>query len=206
MNHLDSNHMSQAQLDYELGVSKNCLNANMTSSSNWTNATNMALPLNAGWDNKTVINTIIKYNYTMDRASTAPTMYLHCNRPSSGQTNCWTFDINGGLTEFNKYNIRGFNHNKIDVQTNNNTQVFQQFIQEVNSATTNTSANSTEIPIIYYHHVVINNNAFFDPLGSSTNVAAFEAEMRYLMENNFRIHTTKDLAYDSVNNFLYFKN
>ncbi|TLX84837.1 MAG: DUF5011 domain-containing protein, partial [Thaumarchaeota archaeon] len=199
MNHLHGNHLSQSQMDYEYGQTPSCMINNGAKPVHM-----MALPFYEGYNNATVINTVAKY-YDMDRAGPGNTFFLHCDVPGSGQTDCRTFDSSGALTVYNRYNIRTYSSNSVELQYGyNETTVFSLFIKEVNSATTNTGPNSTEIPIVIYHRVALDNSKLdVDHKGITTML--LDAEMKYLVDNNFKFWTTKNLAYDSVKNWFYFK-
>ncbi len=200
MDHLHSNHFSSSQLAYEFGQTAPCFANNGTSGVHM-----MALPYDEGYTNATVINAESKY-YDMARGGTDRTFFLHCNGPSSTQTDCRAFDSSGNLNQYTRYSIRGYytdgdqiNDNYIDVQS------FAKFIQEVGTATSNTSANSTEVPIVFFHRVVLDNGAISNPAKKGTTTILLDAEMKYLRDNNFKIWNTKDLAYDAVKNWFYFK-
>jgi hypothetical protein len=56
------------------------------------------------------------------------------------------------------------------------------------------------IPIIGYHNIE-DDNAI-----TSTHVSLFNAEMKYLHDNGFKVLTMSDLGYDENKNYLYVKN
>jgi len=203
MSHLNSNKMTQKQLDYEYGQDIPCLTNNGT-----TGVHVVAIPFNAGYNNKTVINTISKY-FDFARgfdSSNEITFFLHCNGPSSTQTNCTTFDSTGNLNKFNRYDMSNWSSDT-SIMANNYADAasFSSFIHEINKATTNTATSSTEIPVVYYHRIVQNNTAITNVANRGTTTMLFDAEMKYLIDNNFKIRTTKDLAYDTVTNLFSFK-
>ena len=55
------------------------------------------------------------------------------------------------------------------------------------------------IPIIGYHDIDDNKTI------TSTDVNLFNAEMRYLHDNGFKVLTISDLGYDENRNYLYIK-
>lgn len=203
MNHLNSNMLSQNQLDYEYGQDIPCLSNNGT-----TGVHVVAMPFNAGYNNATVINTISKY-FDFSRGFSSGneiTFFLHCNGPTSVQTNCKTFDSSGKLNKYTRYDIPPWSSDTSIIANNyNDTASFSSFIHEINKATTNTSSNSTEIPIVYYHRVVQNNTLIPNVSNRGITTLLLDAEMKYLVDNNFKIRTTNDLVYDNTTNWFSFK-
>ena len=201
MTHAHSNVLSQARLNYEYGQSVPCLTNNGTSGVHM-----VAMPFNEGFNNATVINTISN-SYDMARGGNDPTFFLHCNNfATSTQANCTTFKSPGVLNSFNKYSIRSWSHDLATISTNyNDGKSFSKFLEVVNAATTNTSSNSTEVPIIYYHRMVLDNGPTSTSEYKGTTTALFDAEMKYLADNNFKIWTTDNFGYDNVNNRFFMK-
>ena len=203
MNHLNSNLLSQKQLDYEYGKDIACLKNNGTSGVHV-----VAMPFNEGFNNPKVINTIAKYfDFARGINRFAPnTFYLHCNEPEAHQTNCKTYDSSGHLNLFNRYTIPAWSSDLQSISDNfNDAQSFAQFIKQVNKASTNTNSIPTEIPIVYYHRVVTDNSAISDVSHKGTSTILLDAEMKYLVDNHFKIRTTKDLGYDTTKNWFFFK-
>jgi peptidoglycan/xylan/chitin deacetylase (PgdA/CDA1 family) len=73
MTHPDLNHMSQADLNYEIGQSKQCLE------NHGINTTIFAYPNGEGSDNSTVVNTIAKYYNLARTDSKSALTFLHCD-------------------------------------------------------------------------------------------------------------------------------
>jgi hypothetical protein len=201
MTHPHSNHLTQAQLNYEYGQDISCFTNNGTSGVHM-----VAMPYNEGFNNATVINTISQY-YDMARGGNDATAFLHCNNTfSSTQADCKTTNSQGAMNPYNRFNIRAWSTDVVATNVNYNDALsFANFVQVVNAATTNTSSNSTEIPIVYFHRIVKDNSVIPDPELKGTTTTLFDAEMKYLADNNFKIRTTKDLAYDGTKNWFYFK-
>lgn len=198
MNHKDLTKLSAAKLDYEIGQSKQCLHSHGI-----TGPTIMATPLNAGWNNATVIRDIAKY-YDLARNGGGPIMYLHCDRWGkrySSQTDCRTYLNNGTLTFANRYSIQAWSHNVYDnLYLHNSTRIFEKFVKEVNIQNKyNKGGTIVGIPILEYHNV---ENA---KTASSTDIALFDREMRYLHDNGFKVIVMRDLAYNNNSNQLYVK-
>jgi Polysaccharide deacetylase len=197
MNDILVTDLSASALEFEVGQSKQCL------LNHDVDAIAFATPHGEGSTNATVVNTIAKY-YDLAINGFSNLMFLHCNgwkQYSPMQTDCRTFNDSGGVTYANRYVIREWSHNSVDkANLHNDTKIFQLFVQEVNSQTTyNDNGVINAIPILAYHKI--------DNLGTSqsTDIALFDAEMKYLYDNGFRIITLSDLGYDKNSNSLYIK-
>jgi peptidoglycan/xylan/chitin deacetylase (PgdA/CDA1 family) len=205
MDHMDLTKLSQRALEYEVGQSKQCLlNHNI-------NSTIFANPFSTGWDNATVTNTVAKY-YDLDRAGYGPYTYLKCDgwKDISNQTDCRTYSNNGSLTFGNRYSLRTWNHNGYDrLYEHNATKILPEFIAEIQGqAKYNDNRGVIDaIPILVYHNIDhVKNRADQDYVnGSATDVNLFDAEMKYLHDNDIRVLTMADLAYNKTSNQLYIK-
>ena len=92
-------------------------------------------------------------------------MYLHCNgyKEDSHQTDCRTYSADGKLTYANRYDIRSksFDHISNSYIAYTPTQLFQQFVQRVNSQlqynnnNINKDGTINAVPIIVYHNLTI---------------------------------------------------
>ena len=165
MNHKNIDHLSAANLDFELGQSKQCL------ADHNINSTIFGSPHGNGQDNSTVINTIAKY-YEFGRLGYAPLMFLHCDgyTKQSSQTDCRTYFDNGTLTFANRYSIREWSHTNVDKKLLfDDNKIFDAFVKEVNDlpAKYNNNNNNTNgtttttlkaVPIISYHDIGNINN------------------------------------------------
>jgi hypothetical protein len=92
-------------------------------------------------------------------------------------------------------------HNALDtLYSHNDTQIFSRFVELVNSQI-NFNKNDAihAIPIIGYHDIDDNRTI------TSTDVNLFDAEMKYLYDNGFKVLTMAELGYDEKSNFLYIK-
>jgi peptidoglycan/xylan/chitin deacetylase (PgdA/CDA1 family) len=207
MTHRDLNHLSATALDFEVGQSKECLGGH------GIDATIFAPPHGDAWDNATVINAISKY-YNFADNGFSELMFLHCDGGVAGagqnlkkvvdlkpvdQVDCRTYLADGTLTYSNRYSLKEWSHNSADVElAHNDPQIFQKFIEIVNSQNQfNGNGQIMAIPIIAYH--TIDNSG--GP--SSTDVNEFAQEMKYLHDNGFKVITMSSLAYDPNNNFIY---
>ncbi|HET7147711.1 MAG TPA: polysaccharide deacetylase family protein [Candidatus Nitrosopolaris sp.] len=189
--------LSSPGLNYEIGQSKQCLR------DHGINTTLFATPRGLGGDNATVINEIAKY-YEFAINGFSNLMYLKCDgwKRYSSQTDCRTFFDNGTLTYANRYSVREWSHNSVDLAyMHNGTSIFSMFVQEVNSQSkyNNNRGIINAIPIIAYHSIQNSN------LRDSTGIALFSQEMKYLHDNNFRVIRVSDLRYNLTSNNLYIK-
>jgi hypothetical protein len=199
MNDILVTDLSASALAFEIGQSKQCFY------NHGIDAIAFATPHNEGSNNSTVVNTIAKY-YDFAINGHSDLMFLHCDgwKHYSAQTDCRTFDDSGQVTYANRYVIREWSHNARDTtDLHNDTKIFQLFVQEVNSQAkyNNNNNNGTinAIPILAYHKI--------DDQGTpeSTDIALFDAEMKYLHDNGVRVITLSDLGYDENSNSLYIK-
>ena len=211
---------SQADLDYEIGQSKQCLE------NHGFNPTIFAYPIGRGAHDPKVVNTVAKY-YDLARTDTKSALtFLHCDGNIDEQTDCRTYFSDGTLTPSNRYSINSWAHKHIDegCSTNStdngnigtctmfrykydNAQMFQKFVSAVNNQSNyNNDGIVRAIPIIVYH-TLVNYPDLSDsnrPIDTTANL--FDAEMRYLYENGFKVITMSDLGYDDSSNSLYIKN
>jgi peptidoglycan/xylan/chitin deacetylase (PgdA/CDA1 family) len=216
MTHPHLNELSPADLDYEIGQSKQCLIDHRI------NATIFAYPYSDGSNNSTVVNTVAKYYYLARTDSKFPLTFLHCdggsrrkNRLPFNQTNC------GTSTFANRYSINSWSHRHIEGDFSyvhgvcttgvcryyNNSQMLDKFIANVNSQNNyNTGGIIRAIPIIIYHTIVTYPDVSYSKRPVDTTVNLFDAEMKYLHDNGFRVLTMADLGYDENGNYIYIKN
>lgn len=196
MNHLRLNKISARALNYEVGQSKKCL------TNHGIDATVFAPPHGKDWKIATVIATIAKY-YNTAIGGFSKLMFLNCDDHNKihNQTNCNIYSDTGTLNPVNRYSIREWSHNSVDNALSfNDSQILKKFVEEVDfQFKFNKGGEIRAIPIIAYHG--IDNNKTPD----STDVNLFAQEMKYLRDNNFRVLTMHDLAYDKNSNKLYLK-
>lgn len=87
-----------------------------------------------------------------------------------------------------------------------NSQMFIQFVQEVNlEGSYNKKGYINSIPIVVYHDFIQDSNHRYLPDKSFTDVSLFSAEMKYLHDNGFDVLKMSDIGYDQSNNYLYVK-
>jgi peptidoglycan/xylan/chitin deacetylase (PgdA/CDA1 family) len=223
MTHPNLNDLSsQADLDYEIGQSKQCLE------NHGFNPTIFAYPNGKGSDDPKIVNTVAKY-YDLARTDTKSSAltFLHCDgNDNDGQTDCRTNFSDGTLTPSNRYSINSWAHKHIDEgcsadSTNNgnigtcarfrykydNAQMFEKFISAVNNQSNyNNDGMVRAIPIIVFHTLVNYPDLSDSNRPIDTTLNLFDAEMRYLYDNGFKVLTMADLGYDQSSNSLYIKN
>ncbi|MGN6624337.1 MAG: polysaccharide deacetylase family protein, partial [Candidatus Nitrosocosmicus sp.] len=149
MTHTDLNNKSQQNLDYEIDGSKQCL------LNHGINSTVFAYPASTGHDNATVVDTVAKY-YNLARSGDAPMAFLHCNGYKK-ENDCTPFNKIGHLKYENRYVIKNWSDrpksqtdNQVAVPMNN-TQMFNQFVNEVNlQSLYNKNGCIQAVPIVVY--------------------------------------------------------
>jgi peptidoglycan/xylan/chitin deacetylase (PgdA/CDA1 family) len=208
MNHKALNKMPTKQLEYEVGQSKQCLLDHGIN-----NPAIFATPYNEGWNNETVIRTIAKY-YDLARNGNAEPMFLHCDKWNVFQHDCRTFYDNGTLTYANRYSIRSWSHNFYDNKySHNKSRIFDEFVKVINNQVKynkaldrgETDRNTTRmttvaaVPILEYHNIDNSNTSY------ATGIDLFEAEMKYLGDNDITVLPMSALKFDSSSNYLYIK-
>jgi hypothetical protein len=197
----DLNHLSQSQLEFEVGQSKQCL------LNHGINTTFFAVPMNIANDNVTVINEIAKY-YTLAINGHADQMYLHCDgyKKNSSQTDCRTYFDNGTLTFANRYSIGEWSEQHIkNGYSFNDSQMFAKFIAVVNSQDKFNRNGVSAIPLIAYHDIVLLPDITLSKEPSATTLNLFNAEMKYLHDNGFNVLTFYNLGYDNKKNIFILK-
>jgi peptidoglycan/xylan/chitin deacetylase (PgdA/CDA1 family) len=205
MTHTNLDTKSEQNLIYEIGGSKQCLLDHVG-----VNSTIFDYPASSGHSNATVVNVVSKY-YDLARTGDAPLAFLHCNGYKKGENNCMPFNKKGKLTFENRYAIRNWSDRPKPLQPNanisyDNSQMFRQFVQEVNlEENYNKNGCINAIPIVVYHEFVVNSDLKYLPDKSDTDVGLFSAEMKYLHDNGFKVIKMSDIGYNQSNNYLYIK-
>jgi peptidoglycan/xylan/chitin deacetylase (PgdA/CDA1 family) len=218
MNHPNLDDLSsQSDLNYEIGQSRQCLE------NHGFNPTIFAYPNGKGADNPKVVNTVAKY-YSLARTDTKSALtFLHCDG-NNEQTDCRTYFSNGTLNPSNRYSINSWAHKHIeegcspgtvDIDTGtctvlrqkyNNAQMFEKFVSAVNNQSNyNKDGIVRAIPIIIYHTIVNYPDLSYSNRPIDTTLNLFDAEMKYLRDNGFKVITMADLGYNENNNYLYIK-
>jgi peptidoglycan/xylan/chitin deacetylase (PgdA/CDA1 family) len=192
--HLDK--LPKKDIEFEISGSKKCLQEH------GINAKSFAYPFNSGSDDKTVINTVAKY-YEMARTGNDALAFLRCDSPMvhPTQTDCRTYTDKDTLTYANRYTVRAWSQDWTRSENSYSESVMlDKFIKIVNSQTKyNNDGTIRAIPIIIYHKVGEGGGTF------DSSLRLFEAQMKYLHENHFRVLTIADLAYNERSNYFFVK-
>ena len=226
MNHPNLNDLSsQADLDYEIGESKQCLE------NHGFNPTIFAYPNGRGSDIPKIVNTVSKY-YDLARTDTKSTALTLLQCGDGGSNNqqqrvyCGMSLNDGKQIAENRYSINSWAPKHVDEGCSansagngnsgtcnkfrfeyNNAQMFQKFVSAVNSQDVyNKDGVVRAIPIIVYHTLVNYPDLSDSNRPIDTTVNLFDAEMRYLYDNGFKVLTMANLGYDENSQSLYIKN
>jgi peptidoglycan/xylan/chitin deacetylase (PgdA/CDA1 family) len=199
MNHDDLSEMSKKEIEFEVGVSKECL------LDHGINPLSFAYPFNSGNEDENVVDIVARY-YEYARAGNDPLMFLHCNgvknnQVSPKQIDCNTFSDDGTLNPVNRYSIIGWNHDsEKEEHSYNDSQMLDRFIEVVESQTRYREKEGTlnAIPIIAWHKIEDGND-------HATSPDLFNAEMKYLYDNGFTVLSMADLDYNEKTNHLEIK-
>jgi len=203
MDHKPLDKMSTNALIYEIAGSKQCL------ASHGIDSTIFGYPFNLGSNMPSVVDIVSKY-YNFARTGTYPLMSLNCNgfaNKKPQQTDCRTYLPDGKLTFANRYDIRSDSFFHISSGHNYApSEMFQQFIQQVNSQVPyNNNGKINAIPIITYHDLTYNIQDY-NKAGTTITVPLFDQEMQYLHDNGFKVLLLNQFGFDPTNNVFYLKN
>ena len=202
MDHKPLNKMSTNALIYEIAGSKQCL------ASHGIDSTIFGYPFNLGSNMPSVVDIVSKY-YNFARTGTYPLMSLNCNgfaniKPQ--QTDCRTYLPDGKLTFANRYDIRSDSFFHISSGHNYGpSEMFQKFIQQVNSQVPYNNGKINAIPIITYHDLTYNIQDY-NRAANTITVPLFDQEMQYLHDNGFKVLLLNQFGFDPTNNVFYLKN
>lgn len=174
MNHDDLSKLTPQEVEYEVAQSKQCL------LEQGINPKSFAYPFNGGSDDSSVLNTVASH-YELARTATDPLAFLGCDG------DCTT----------NKYSIMGWSHDS-EKKSNayNDKQMFERFIQVVNSQNEYNTNGVNAVPILIWHKIDNSNEEY------STSLNLFEAEIKYLHDNGFTVLTMADLVYDDASKYI----
>jgi hypothetical protein len=201
MDHKPLNMLSWDGLLYEIAGSKQCLADHGIDSSIF------AYPYNQGSNIPSVVDIVSKY-YSFARTGTDPLMSLNCNgfmnKPQ--QPDCRTYLPDGQLTFENRYDIRSASFFHISSDHNYTpSEMFQKFIQQVNSQVPYNIDKINAVPIITYHNLTYNIQDY-NKAATTITVPLFDKEMQYLHDNGFKVLLLNQFGFDSANNLFYIKN
>ena len=83
--------------------------------------------------------------------------------------------------------------------------MFSKFIAEVNSQDKFNRDGVSAIPLVAYHDIVLLPDVSTSSEPSATTLNLFNAEMKYLHDNGFRVITFYNLGYDDKKNIFYIR-
>lgn len=202
MDHKPLDKLPQNALIYEIAGSKQCL------ASHGIDSSIFAYPFNLGSNMPSVVNLVAKY-YNFARTGTYPLMSLNCSgfaniKPQ--QTDCRTYLPDGKLTFANRYDIRSDSFFHVSSGHNYSPpEMFQKFIQQVNSQVPYNNGKINAIPIITYHDLTYNIQDY-NKAATTITVPLFDQEMRYLHDNGFKVLLLNQFGFDPTTNVFYLKN
>jgi peptidoglycan/xylan/chitin deacetylase (PgdA/CDA1 family) len=178
MNHDDLSTLSPEKVEYEVSQSKQCL------LDQGIKPKSFAYPFNGGSDDPAVISAVASH-YDLARTATDPLAFLGCNEAS------------GSECDTNKYTIMGWSHDsEKKSNTYNDQQMFERFVEVVNSQDEYNTNGVDAVPILIWHKIDNSNEEY------STSTNLFDAELKYLHDNGFTVLTMADLAYDDTSKYL----
>jgi len=197
MNHKRLSKLSEEEMKYEIIESKRCLQEN------GFNVTSFSFPYNDGDNNKKIL-TIIADNYYIARTASEPLMLFQCksenveDEDDNYKNQChYQYSTENNQNElqsyFKRYTITGLSHEAYKKSGGySDEEMFEQFIEIVESQTKYNTENSIRaIPILIYHSVDHTGDDY------SINPDLFEKEMQYLFKNGYEIFQMKDIIYDN---------
>jgi hypothetical protein len=200
MDHKPLNTLSSDGVLYEIAGSKQCL------ANHGIDSSIFAYPFNQGSNITSVVDIVSKY-YSFARTGTHPLMSLNCNgfmnKPE--QSDCRTYLPDGQLTFENRYDIRSQSFFHINSDHNYTpSEMFQKFIQRVNSQMPYNNDKINAVPIITYHNLTYNIQDY-NKAATTITVPLFDKEMQYLHDNGFKVLLLNQFGFDPTNNMLYLK-
>jgi peptidoglycan/xylan/chitin deacetylase (PgdA/CDA1 family) len=210
MTHKRLDQLSAADLDYQVGQSKQCIHDHIG-----VMPIVFSPPHSIGWNNATVINTIAKYYDLSIGGFVNDVMFVHCygwkkqqqQQQYLNQRDCRPYSDNGTLNYASRYDIK---ENAGAQGHSNDTVIFHRFANLLNREGTLNSNNNNATPInsvlILGYHEIDNNNNNQTLSKDSTDVTLFDKEMKYLHDNNVRVITMSDLGYNENSKYLYIRN
>jgi len=217
MNHKHLSKLSDSDLQFEIGQSKQCL------ADHGINATIFGYPFADGSDKAKVVDVVAKY-YRLARTGGDSTQFLNCIGPNNAQNNqdgsgsssstqnqppdCRPYTSDGKLTTANRYSIRALTQQH-DSGTDD-TEMLQKFIGYVNKAaqynnSTNGTAALKAFAVLKYHEFMDGQNKDYRKNNLATSGSLFETEMKYLHDNGFKVIRMSDLGYDAKKSLIFLK-
>lgn len=198
MNHKRLSKLSEEEMKYEIIQSKRCLQEN------GVNVTSFSFPYNDGDNNKNILK-IIADNYYIARTASEPLMLFQCRSENEDDDDDDKYENqchhqystenneNELQSDFKRYTLTGLSHEAYKKSGGySDEEMFEQFIEIVESQTKYNTENSINaIPILIYHSVDYSGDDY------SINPDLFDKEMEYLFENGYKIFQMKDIVYNN---------
>ncbi|HEY7080960.1 MAG TPA: hypothetical protein VH500_14770 [Nitrososphaeraceae archaeon] len=110
------------------------------------------------------------------------------------------------LLNVDRYSVKNWTHHPHNNINNsyNSTQMFEQFIQEINSQDKyNDGGTINAIPIVTYHSITNAPNMNYSKNQYDTDVNLFSREMRYLYDHHFNVLPMSEIRYNRNSGDLY---
>jgi peptidoglycan/xylan/chitin deacetylase (PgdA/CDA1 family) len=154
-----------------------------------------------------------------DSSNSMPSCVRNENDTSVGSKGSLTNNMPQTLGS-SRYAINSWSHNHIEGRYDygnlscigichyyNNSQMFERFVEAVNSQNDyNKDGTIRAIPIIVYHKFVLCDDVSESKIPTDTSVSLFNLEMKYLHDNGFKVLAMADLGYDENRSTLYVRN
>jgi peptidoglycan/xylan/chitin deacetylase (PgdA/CDA1 family) len=171
--------LSDSQLDYQLKQCKSILGQH------GADVTTFAIPFDDGEDNERVVKAISKYYESAKGRGGAP-FPVNCGG------NCKVYNIDGSFNVKSRYAINQWSHDSYSETHNTENEIYQGFVNAVNTGQVDTQGNLVKVPIIVYHRV--------GEGGYSVSKSLLDREMKYLKDNGFTTLTMDDIEYNPTTN------
>ena len=197
MTHPNLLNASQEQLDFEISVSKQCIEELVPG----LEVEAFATPFAVGADNATILESIRDAGYEYSRVGYGGNFHLGCDADWYNQTaGCQLYEENGTMKFQNRFNIPTADANGISRENNHDLNATQAtFEREINDALTyDVEGKLAALPVLVYHNF---SNRVLPPeqMGQSMLAESFAQQMQYLKDNNFVVLSLKDLTFDTFN-------
>jgi peptidoglycan/xylan/chitin deacetylase (PgdA/CDA1 family) len=185
MNHIKLEDVPNNTSEYEISESKKCLLDNGVKE-----VRVFTYPKNGGSDDPFILKEVSKH-YDLARTGNDPLEFLQCQLGGSdtmmNKITCssWGNDVNKN----GKYSIIGWSHDADrEAKGYDDNQMLQKFIQVVESQNKYNKGNEIKaIPVLIYHDID-KKSGFY-----TTSIELFNAEMKYLHDNDFIVIRLLDL-------------
>lgn len=171
--------LTDSQLDYQLKECKNILQDHDA------DVTTLGIPFNDGEDDERVVKAISKY-YESAKGRGGVPFPINCGG------NCKVYNTDGSFNVKSRYAMSQWSHDSYSQTHDTDNEIYQGFVQAVNTGQVDTQGNLVKVPIIVYHRV--------GEGGDSVSQSLLDREMKYLKNNGFTILTMDDIEYNPTTN------